>query len=104
MLRLVRNAPLASAATPRVLGVDDWAMRKGHTYGTILVDLEKHRVVDLSPEGRAKRFQGGSLNIPASRFLLATAPPSMPKPRVKEPHTLSRSQTVGTCSSTYARC
>ena len=31
----------------RVLGVDDWATRKGRTYGTILVDLEKHRVVDL---------------------------------------------------------
>ena len=38
------------AATVRVLGVDDFAFRKGNTYGTILVDLERRKVVDLLPE------------------------------------------------------
>ncbi len=34
----------------RVLGVDDFAFKKGHTYGTMLVDLERRKVVDLLPE------------------------------------------------------
>ncbi|KAF0127520.1 MAG: transposase family protein [Methylocystaceae bacterium] len=37
----------------RVVGVDDWAWRKGSTYGTIIVDLEQRAVVDLIPERAA---------------------------------------------------
>ncbi|MBM3578554.1 MAG: transposase [Alphaproteobacteria bacterium] len=37
----------------RVVGVDDWAWRKGSTYGTIIVDLEQREVVDLFPERAA---------------------------------------------------
>jgi transposase len=34
----------------RVMGVDEWALRKGQTYATILVDLEPHRIVDVLPD------------------------------------------------------
>jgi transposase len=50
LLRLIRCAPEADLATPSIVGVDDWAIHKGLTYGTILVDLERHRAVDLLPD------------------------------------------------------
>ena len=54
VLRLVRKLPLPEPEPPRAVVVDDWAMRKGHTYGTIVVDLERRRVVDLLPDRAAE--------------------------------------------------
>jgi transposase len=56
LIRLVRNAPEPDMVTPRVLGVDEWAKRKGQSYGTILVDLEAHRPVDLLPDKSTESF------------------------------------------------
>ncbi len=50
LLRMIRDTPNQEVATPRCLGVDDWAIRKGRKYRTILVDLERHAVVDLLPD------------------------------------------------------
>ena len=53
LLRLMRRALRPSLRDPRVVGIDDWALRKGRTYGSILVNLEQHCVIDLLPDRSA---------------------------------------------------
>jgi transposase len=47
ILRRVKTAPDEPEPSYRFVGIDDFALRKGHTYGTILVDLQRGRVIDL---------------------------------------------------------
>ena len=53
LLRLIRAVPVPEMPVPRVIGIDDWAWRKGQRYGTIVVDLERNRPIDLLSDRQA---------------------------------------------------
>ena len=54
LLRYAKSLSTEPTRSVRVLGVDDWAFRKGAYYGTILVDLEKQKPIDLLPDRRSE--------------------------------------------------
>ena len=47
ILRLVKRAELPAAASPRVVGLDDWSWKSRLRYGTLICDLESHRPIEV---------------------------------------------------------
>jgi transposase len=66
---LRRGAPAEPDRAPRVLGVDDWAWRRGQRYGTILCDLERGRVVDLLPDCESGTLAGWLRRHPGAEIV-----------------------------------
>jgi DNA-binding transcriptional regulator YiaG len=50
---LRKKASAIVSVSPRIVGIDDWAWRKGQRYGTIVCDLERGKVIDLLPDRSA---------------------------------------------------
>jgi transposase len=53
LLRTVRARAPASRPASRVIGIDDWAWKRGHRYGSIVCDLERREIVDVLPDREA---------------------------------------------------
>ncbi|MGW3729879.1 ISL3 family transposase [Streptomyces sp. NPDC000851] len=68
LLRLLTAPPVPDRA-PRVLGVDEFAFRKGCTYGTVLVDVEAGRVVDVLPDRTSETFAAWLTDHPGAEII-----------------------------------
>src|SRR6266571_1031425 len=64
LLRRLRAVACPPPKSVRILGVDDWAWKKGQTYGTILVDLEKRCPIELLSDRKEETLTAWLLTHP----------------------------------------
>ncbi len=64
LLRSLRTVSCASPASVRILGIDDWSWKKGQIYGTLLVDLEQRKPIELLPDRREETVTAWLLTHP----------------------------------------
>jgi transposase len=69
LLRYVRGSPSVVHPQPEAVGIDDWAFRRGPRYGTILVDLERHEVIDLLEDREAATVSAWLKRHPEIRII-----------------------------------
>ena len=70
LLRMIRQAPLAAEGQSfRVVGIDDWAFKRSKSYGTLIVDLEQHRPVELLSDRTAETVAAWLKQYPGIEFV-----------------------------------
>jgi transposase len=69
LVREVRRTHLPATPDCQVVSVDDWCLRRGQTYGAILVDLERRQVIDLLPDREADTFAAWLQTQPQIRVI-----------------------------------
>lgn len=103
LLRLAKSIKTSEASAPEILGVDDFAFKRGRTYGAILVDLRTHRPIDLLPSEQRMPFPSGSDTILVFWWSAEIARQSLPVAQVMGHQKPSKLLIVFMCFKTYER-
>jgi transposase len=67
--RIALKQQLPEIKQPRVLGIDDWAHRKGVSYGTVLIDMETSRPIDLLSSRESADLKGWLAKYPDAQIV-----------------------------------
>jgi DNA-binding NarL/FixJ family response regulator len=68
-LRVLLRLPLPEVSVPRVLGVDDFALRRGHTYATVLIDAETGQRIDVLAGRKAEVLEAWLREHPGTEIV-----------------------------------
>lgn len=104
LLRLLRRLPDQHlGVAPRVLGADDFALKKCHIYGTIILDMETGERVDVLPHRTAETLTAWLREHPGAEIVCGTGRVRMPRPSGPPAPRPRGSRTGSTSGSTCAR-
>ena len=102
-LRALLRIPLPALQVPRVLGIDDFALRRGLVYATVLIDAETGRRLTSSPAAPPTSPRSWLREHPGVEVVCRTGPGPTARPPAGPCRRRCRSVTAGTCGTASAR-
>ncbi|HEX6483427.1 MAG TPA: transposase [Ktedonobacteraceae bacterium] len=69
ILRFMHSLPLPAIAPPRIIGLDDWAWKRGQRYGAVVVDLERKKPIALLADRSQEAVAGWLKRYPTIQIV-----------------------------------